>query len=116
MKKRPVAWRVPTALAVLVTLSAGCASVAVSDDAIVQSTAQALGLAQGSFVIGQRVDQGRTASYRVMTNTGKQYDCQVRAVLSGSVAGRSVSEPICTETGKVSKPAADATTPASAGA
>lgn len=115
MKKRLANLLAWSSVAACMALSAGCASVAIGDDTIAQGTARTLGLASGSFVIGQRVDQGRTASYTVMVNTGKQYDCRMRAVLSVSAAGRGVSDPVCTEIGKAAKPAADATTPGSAG-
>ena len=57
-------------LAMAALLVTGCASVAVSNDAIEQNTAQALGLAKGTFTISDRVDDGVKASYSVKTNTG----------------------------------------------
>lgn len=92
--------------AAFVALAAGCASFAVSDDAIERNTAQALGLAKGSFTIADRVDDGVKASYTVKTKTGKQYACYV----TGSVSqlGRAVSDAICSEVGKGGKPAAGA--------
>lgn len=92
------------AVAAFVTLSSGCASFAVSNEAIERNTAQALGLAKGSFTIADRVDDGVKASYMVKTNTGKQYACYV----TGSVSqfGRAVSDAICSEIGKGSKPTA----------
>ncbi|MBZ0067862.1 MAG: hypothetical protein K8F26_03530 [Thiobacillus sp.] len=93
-------------VAAFVALASGCASVAVSNDAIEQNTAQALGLAKGSFTIADRVDDGVKASYTVKTNTGKQYACYVTG--SVSVVGRVVSDPICSEVGKSGKPAAGA--------
>ena len=56
-------------LAMAALLASGCASVAVSNDAIEQNTAQALGLAKGTFTISDRVDDGVKASYSVKTNT-----------------------------------------------
>lgn len=84
--------------AAFVALASGCASFAVTDDAIERNTAQALGLAKGSFTISDRVDDGVKASYTVKTNTGKQYSCYV----TGSVSqlGRAVSDAICTQVGK----------------
>lgn len=95
-----------TSAAAFVALTSGCASFAVSDDAIERNTAQALGLAKGSFTIADRVDDGVKASYTVKTNTGKQYACYV----TGSVSqlGRAVSDAICSEIGKGGKPAAGA--------
>lgn len=89
-----------------VALTSGCASFAVSDDAIERNTAQALGLAKGSFTIADRVNDGVKASYTVKTNTGKQYACYV----TGSVSqlGRAVSDAICSEVGTGGKPAAGA--------
>ena len=88
-------------------LATGCASVAVSNDAIEQNTAQTLGLAKGSFTITNRTDDGVKASYAVKTNAGKQYSCYVTGGVS--IVGRVVSDPICTELGKGSKPAISAT-------
>ena len=78
-------------VAAFAALASGCASVAVSNDAIEQNTAQALGLAKGSFTIADRVDDGVKASYTVKTNTGKQYACYVTGTVS--VVGRVVSDP-----------------------
>ncbi|MFN3468113.1 MAG: hypothetical protein ACK4Z7_00280 [Novosphingobium sp.] len=93
-------------VAAFAALASGCASVAVSNDAIEQNTAQALGLAKGSFTIADRVDDGVKASYTVKTNTGKQYACYVTGTVS--VVGRVVSDPVCSEVGKGGKPAAGA--------
>lgn len=90
-------------VAVLAALASGCASVAVSNDAIEQNTATALGLAKGSFTISDRVDDGIKASYSVKTNAGKRYNCYVTGTVS--YMGRQVSDPICTEVGKSGKTA-----------
>lgn len=94
-------------VAAFVALALGCASFAVSDDAIERNTAQALGLVKGSFTIADRADDGVKASYTVKTNTGKQYACYV----TGSVSqlGRAVSDAICSEVGRGGKPVAGAT-------
>ena len=76
--------------AVFIALTSGCASFAVSNDAIEQNTAQALGLAKGTFTISDRVDDGVKASYSVKTNTGKQYACYVTGGVS--IVGRVVSD------------------------
>ena len=94
-------------VAVAAMLATGCASVAVSNDAIEQNTAQALGLAKGSFTITDRVDDGVKASYAVKTNTGKQYSCYVTGGVS--VVGRVVSDSMCTELGKAGKQPASST-------
>ena len=88
-------------LAMAALLATGCASVAVSNDAIEPNTAQALGLAKGTFTISDRVDDGVKASYSVKTNTGKQYACYVTGGVS--IVGRVVSDPMCTEVGKAGK-------------
>ncbi len=86
----------------LVALTSGCASFAVSDDAIERNTAQALGLTIGSFTISDRVNEGVKASYTVNTSAGKQYTCYVTG--SVSLLGRAVSDSICSEIGKGSNP------------
>lgn len=90
-------------LTILPLLATGCTSVAVSNDAIEQNTAQALGLAKGTFTISDRVDDGVKASYSVKTNTGKQYACYVTGGVS--IVGRVVSDPVCTEAGTDGKQA-----------
>lgn len=92
-----------TLSAAFAVLISGCASFAVSDGAIERNTAQALGLAKGSFVILDRVDEGVKANYTVKTNAGKQYACYV----TGSVwqFGSAVSDAICSEVGKDGRPA-----------
>lgn|SRR5690606_13174804 len=93
------------ALALLASV-AGCASIAVSDDAIEQNTAVALGLPKGSFTISERVNDGVKSSYLVKTKTGRQYSCYVTGTVA--VTGRVVSDAICQpQHGKASaKPAA----------
>ncbi|WP_346288291.1 hypothetical protein [Zoogloea sp.] len=84
----------------------GCASVAVTDDAIVQRTAFALALDSKDFTVSNRVDDGTTTRYQVRTRAGRQYNCFVGGSIS--VLGRTVSEAICTETGRdgAARPAA----------
>jgi len=79
-------------------LCAGCASVAVDNDAIESNTANALGLARGTFAISNREDSGIKTSYQVKTNGGKQYNCYVTR--SVGVSGPVVSDAICSEMGK----------------
>lgn len=83
---------------VAVFLLSGCASFAVSDDALVQRTGFALGLEPVQFTISNRMDEGTTTRYQVKTTAGRQYNCFVGG--SVSVLGKSVSEAICTEMGK----------------
>jgi hypothetical protein len=89
------------ALAVLSMALSGCASVAVTDQAIVDRTAFALGLDKSAFTISNRVDEGTTTRYAVKTKAGQDYNCFVGG--SFSVVGRSVSEAICTRKGETMK-------------
>lgn len=79
-------------------LAAGCASIAVSDEAIVDRTAFALGLNKGDFTVSNRQDEGTTTRYSVRTRSGQEYNCFVGGSIS--VLGRSVSEAICTKRGE----------------
>ncbi|SDQ81737.1 hypothetical protein [Pseudoxanthomonas sp. CF125] len=81
-----------------VALVSGCASFAVSDDILVQRTGFALGLEPSQFTISNRMDEGTTTRYQVKTTSGQQYNCFVGG--SVNVLGKSVSDAICTETGK----------------
>jgi hypothetical protein len=85
---------------VLAALS-GCASVAVSNDAIEQNTASALGIPKGSFTISDRVNDGIKSTYTVKTNSGKKYSCYVTGTVT--VVGREVSDAMCNEAGKPAK-------------
>ncbi len=76
----------------------GCASVAVSNDALVDRTAFALGLAKSDFTISQRVDEGTTTRYQVRTRAGQEFNCFVGGSIS--VIGPSVSEAICSRKGE----------------
>ena len=87
-----------------IVFTAGCASVAVSSDAIEQKTATSLGLEKGAFTISDRVDSGIKTDYSVKTNSGKKYSCYVTGTIS--YMGRMVSDPICNEIGKQAKPGA----------
>jgi hypothetical protein len=81
----------------LTILVAGCASIAVSDDAIEQNTATTLGLQKGNFTISDRVDDGVKSGYTVQTKTGKKYSCYVTGTVS--YMGRVVSDAVCNEIG-----------------
>jgi hypothetical protein len=89
-------------VAVLILPSAimGCASMAVTEDALIDRTAFALGLDKGKFTISNRVDDGTTTRYSV-TADKQQYKCFVGGSIS--VIGRVVSEAICTKKGEVAK-------------
>jgi hypothetical protein len=82
-------------------ISTGCASVAVTDDAIVDRTAFALGLDKGDFTISNRVNDGTTTRYAVKAKSGQEFNCFVGGSIS--VLGRMVSEAICTKKGEVAK-------------
>ncbi len=82
-------------------LMTACASIAVTDEAIVERTAFALGLAKTDFTIANRTDDGTTSRYSVRTKTGQDYNCFVGGSIS--VLGRSVSEAICTKKGEVAR-------------
>lgn len=80
----------------------GCASVAVTDDAIVKNTSMAIGLEKTAFTITDRENDGLKTTYKVKTNSGKNYSCYVTGTVS--VVGRVVSDAICTEMGASVKP------------
>lgn len=82
----------------LVLLLGGCAAWAVTQDALVDRTAHALGLEKSQFRIENRVDDGVTTRYSVKTESGQQYNCYVGG--SFSVLGRMVSEAICSKKGE----------------
>ena len=71
----------------------GCASVAVTDDALQQRTAASLSLATGSFTISNRQNSGVRSDYDVTTQDGRQFSCYVTGGVS--VTGRNVSDALC---------------------
>lgn len=79
-------------------LITGCASIAVTDQAIVDRTASALALSKNDFTISNSVDDGVTTRYQVRAKTGQNYNCLV----SGSIGllGRAVSEAVCSKEGE----------------
>jgi hypothetical protein len=95
---------VALSFAVVAALAAGCASVAVSNDAIERNTATTLGLEKGNFTISNREDDGVKSSYAVKTTAGRKYSCYVTGTVS--VMGRVVSDAVCNEVGKSAKPMA----------
>ncbi len=88
-------------LAIGSAFTAGCASFAVTDEAIADRTAFALGLGKGDFTVSNRVDDGTTTRYSVRTRSGQDFNCFVGGSIS--VTGRSVSEAICTRKGEVAR-------------
>lgn len=84
--------------AMLVASLSGCASFAVSEDALVQRTGFALGLEPSQFTISNRMDEGTATRYQVRTTAGRQYNCTVGGSLN--VLGKSVSDALCSEIGK----------------
>ncbi|MBX9705989.1 MAG: hypothetical protein K5Q00_07010 [Gammaproteobacteria bacterium] len=104
--------KIIVSVSLLTVLTAGCASVAVTEDAIVQNTATALSLDKSAFTVTNRVDNGIKTTYNVKTVTGKNYSCYVTGTVS--YVGRSVSDAICSEVGVVQQPGSTTTTPAPA--
>ena len=98
---------IAVSVVVLVGLVTGCASVAVSNDAIEKNTAFALGIEKGTFTISNRENDGVKSTYLVNTNAGKKYTCYVTGTVS--VVGRVVSDAVCNEVGKPAKQATGTT-------
>ena len=94
---------VAASVVALAGLVAGCASVAVTSDAIEKNTAFALGLDKGTFTISNRENDGVKSTYLVNTNAGKKYTCYVTGTVS--VIGRVVSDAVCNEVGRPAKQA-----------
>lgn len=91
-----IALRAQLGLAVISSiLLAGCASVAVTGDALEKNTAFAIGAEPGTFTISDRQDQGLKTTYRATTSSGKKYSCYVTGMVS--VVGRTVSDAMCNE-------------------
>ena len=89
-------------IAVLAAATAtGCASIAVTDEALVDRTAFALGLGKGDFTISNRVDEGTTTRYSVKSKSGQEFNCFVGGSIG--VLGRVVSEAVCTKKGEVAR-------------
>lgn len=82
----------------LMSLIVGCASLAVSDDAILKKTAFELGLEPSDFTVSNRQDDGVTSTYVVKAKGNKIYNCTIGGSIS--VLGRTVTSPICNEVGK----------------
>lgn len=97
------------AIPLLVAISVfGCASVAVTSDALEDRTAFALGLKKDDFTISNRQDSGVRTDYSVQTKSGAQYNCYVTGTVT--VIGRTVSDAICSPMKMVGKSAGKKTT------
>lgn len=72
---------------------AGCASVAVTEDAIKANTARAVGADPSTLVISERSDSGIQTNFKATTSDGRAYNCYVTGMVS--VVGRTVSDAIC---------------------
>ena len=92
-----LAWLIAAALV------GGCASTAVTDDAIVTNTSRALGLPPSAFTISNRADSGVQTTFIARTDGGRTYNCYVEG--SVSVVGRVVSDSICQEMRQSDAPA-----------
>ncbi|CBL43789.1 Hypothetical protein HDN1F_02060 [gamma proteobacterium HdN1] len=72
---------------------AGCASVAVTEDAIKSNTARAISADPSTLVISERSDSGIQTNFKATTSDGRAYNCYVTGMVS--VVGRTVSDAIC---------------------
>lgn len=90
-------------LSIAITAAAlsACASVIVSDDAVVDRTAFALGLNKGDFTISNRVNEGASARYAVRTKSGQEFNCFLGSTLS--ILGGGVTEAVCNKKGEVGR-------------
>lgn len=83
-------------IAVAATVAlAGCASMAVTNDAITQRTSLVLGVQPSQFTISSRADSGTRTDYKVVTSAGDHYSCYVTGTFS--VTGRVISDAMCTQ-------------------
>lgn len=90
MKKTTLA-----ATSLLLALAAGaCASMTVSDDAIVQRASTSLGMERGAFTISDRVNEGMEVRFKATTKSGQVYNCSMAG--SVSLLGTVPSDAICT--------------------
>lgn len=93
----------------LATVLSGCASVAVTNDALQERTATGLSLAPGSFTISNRRNSGVQTNYDVATQDGRQFACYVTGAVS--ITGRNVSDAICHASPKLASGSAPAPAP-----
>lgn len=90
---------------ILIALCSGCASVAVTDNTLEQRTANATGMAVGSFTVTDRVDDGMTTRYLVKGKSGQTFNCYVTGTVS--FLGRQVSDAQCNSLGRNERGTAD---------
>jgi len=83
---------------ILAALFSGCASVAVTDNTLEQRTANATGMAVGSFTITDRVDDGLTTRYLAKGRSEQTFNCYVTGTVS--FLGRQVSDAQCNSPGR----------------
>lgn len=83
-----------------VSVLSGCASVAVTDDAIKTNTARAISADPSTLVISERSDSGIQTSYKAITADGRSFNCYVTGMVS--VVGRTVSDAICSPAAPIS--------------
>lgn len=88
--------RIVVGLAGALMLTA-CASMTVSDDDVVQRTGFTLGLEPGDFTVSDRINEGLELRYKVLTKSGKKFNCSMAG--SVSVLGAVPSDAICYEAG-----------------
>ncbi|MET3497329.1 hypothetical protein [Variovorax boronicumulans] len=91
------------ALLMAAALAGGCASTAVTDDAIVTNTSRALGLPPSAFTISNRADSGVQTTFIAKTDGGRTYNCYVEGAVS--MVGRVVSDAVCQEMRQTDAPA-----------
>lgn len=90
----------------LAAMAGACASLTVSDDAIVKRTGAALGLDGGAFTISERTNEGMEVRFKATTASGKVYNCSMAG--SVSILGAVPSDAICTPMGGGAAPSCNA--------
>jgi hypothetical protein len=93
MPSSPNRFAAPLSVALAAFIFSGCASVAISNDAIVERTAFALSLDKSAFTISNRVDESTRSSYSVAVNDGRKYNCYIGGGFSGPI--RVVGDAMC---------------------
>lgn len=86
---------IPLVCLAICAFVSGCASVAVTDDAIKRNTAHALGVSTEGVAISNRADEGIKSTYTAQTANGKKYSCYVTGTVT--YTGRIVSDAMCNE-------------------
>lgn len=83
--------------AALLLVAGACASMTVSDDAIVQRTSTSLGMEPNTFTISERTNEGMEVRFKATTKSGQVYNCSMAG--SVSLIGAVPSDAICTPMG-----------------